>query len=44
MLAAERADVPDFVMFYAYGVLWIAYYLITSSVSATARGGRLHAQ
>jgi UDP-GlcNAc:undecaprenyl-phosphate/decaprenyl-phosphate GlcNAc-1-phosphate transferase len=36
-LAAERADVPDFVMFYIYGVLWIVYYLATSAASASAR-------
>ena len=36
-LAAERADVPDFVMFYIYGTLWIVYYIVTSSISRTAR-------
>jgi len=36
-LAAERADVPDFVMFYIYGALWIVYYIVTSIISGTAR-------
>lgn len=35
-LIAERADVPDFAMFYAYGVLWIVYYLATSAISSSA--------
>jgi UDP-GlcNAc:undecaprenyl-phosphate/decaprenyl-phosphate GlcNAc-1-phosphate transferase len=34
-LIAERADVPDFAMFYAYGILWIAYYVATSAVSSS---------
>ena len=34
---AERADVPNFVMFYAYGVLWIVYYVATSIASSSAR-------
>jgi UDP-GlcNAc:undecaprenyl-phosphate GlcNAc-1-phosphate transferase len=36
-LAAKHADVADFVMFYAYGALWIAYYLLTSAASGSAR-------
>jgi len=36
-LAADRADVPDFVMFYIYGALWIVYYAVTSSISSAAR-------
>ncbi len=36
-LAAERADIPDFVMFYIYGALWIVYYLTTSAAGANAR-------
>jgi len=36
-LAAERANVPDFAMFYIYGALWIVYYVATSSISGAAR-------
>ena len=36
-LAANRADIPDFVMFYLYGILWIVYYLATSAASSSAR-------
>ena len=42
-VAAERADVPDFVMFYIYGVLWIVYYIATSAASAPARHAGLSA-
>jgi len=41
-LAAERAGIPDFVMFYAYGVLWIAYYLATSAASSSALRAARH--
>jgi len=38
-LAAERMGVPDYVLFYAYGVLWIVYYVLTSVAAAGMRRG-----
>jgi UDP-GlcNAc:undecaprenyl-phosphate GlcNAc-1-phosphate transferase len=34
---AERAGVPSYVMFYLYGVLWIAYYAYTSTFFSRRR-------
>lgn len=35
-VAASRSGVPDFVMFYAYGALWLVYY-VTASYSFRSR-------
>ena len=42
-IAAYRADIPDYLLFYGYGALWIGLY-VSTSFATRPRAGRAAAE